>query len=410
MGAMFSTSRYKTGLQLLPAADSETRFTAMARFDVAVDLPEFKAVDLTGGARVEGLSWQEFRLRNRMRHQHLGMERRMVEIGPCQLDLSAGPAIVTAQTATGEVLTLGKIDAPGLAAKRFRARLGAELDSHLTTQRTRRRMRLLNDAFDRVPVDFSNADWLESAIILCAIERIKANRTHDKLGRLARIRAHQGRPEAFDAFVDEISGKHGIRLPTFHGYKQTFAERDTTAVLTQLGALMDRLKGLGLTVFANSGTLLGLVRDGRLIGHDDDVDLAVILKAKTQETAAVEWAALRDRIRELGLLANDDHKTPAAVIKLTRIDGVEVDLFPAWIDSKSQVFVYPHTKGDLPRAGLLPLADGPAPGLRFPRDPRAMLALNYGAGWEKPDPTFRFPWDEAARVFAPFLATLKEQE
>lgn len=409
LGPVFSSSAYKTGIQLAPCGDTSSRFQTFARFELSQDIDSIGEVQLIGQAQADGFTWREVQVKNRLRHRHLGASRRFVEIGPMTLDLAVGPAVVVARSGSNDTIRLGTVDAPGLPVKRFRARLATELAHKLTTYRTARRMRLLVQAFDQLPVDFSNGDWLESAIILNAIKMHKANRTHDKLGRLFRLRQRDGNPEAFHAFCNELTTVHGLRLPTFHGYSLPFSQRNQTEVLSQLGALMERLKNLGMVVFANSGTLLGLVREGALLGHDDDVDLAVVLRARTAQEAATEWQALRERLGKLNLLSPTDGSVNPAIIKLARLNDIEVDLFPAWIDAKDRVFVYPHTRGELVRSAVLPLKPGLCPNIRLPRDPKAMLALNYGAGWEIPDPTFRFPWGAAGTAFAPFLAALKDQ-
>lgn len=405
MGVLLTNSRFKTGVELEPEAGAGACYKLNARFDIPLDLSRVADVQIVGAGQNSAIHWREVRVKNRRRHRHIVPERRFIELGPVKIDLMAGPAEIVTRGDDGAEKTLATVDLPGLAAKRFRSQLQAVLDQNLATGRAQSKGRRLSAIFAAVPADFSNPDWLESEIILKSLQKLKSGRTHDKLDRLNRIRRAQGCPGAFDAFTQMLTSR-GVRLPTAHGYATTFAERDMATVLAQLGAMMDVLKGHGLTVFANSGTLLGLVREGVLLGHDDDIDLAVVLKAKTHLAAAAEWNALRKRLGELSLLADDDTKHNLAIIKLRRIDDVTVDLFPAWFDSHDRAHVYPHTKGEMSKSGVLPLVEGPSKGIMMPRDAKAMLALNYGDQWQVPDPTFRFPWGNAIDHFQPFTAAL----
>jgi hypothetical protein len=168
------------------------------------------------------------------------------------------------------------------------------------------------------------------------------------------------------------------------------------------------MRELGHATFVNSGTLLGLVREGTVIADDDDVDLAVLLSSSSVRDVAEEWHRLRVRLGEVGLLKPGFDLLSKYHCKLAGIGGVNVDLFPAWI-SDDQVFVWPHTYGELSADALLPLDHRDVAGfsVALPRDPEPMLEVNYGPLWRTPDPTFRFDWARAKARFAEFLTHLR---
>lgn len=254
------------------------------------------------------------------------------------------------------------------------------------------------------PADM-RAEWLEASIGVCIAARIRPSKTTRMINELSKLRSQQGNARAFASFETLFKRSLGpIRL-TNHEYRtENFGDLDHAPVWETVGAHITALHERGYPVFLNSGTLLGVVRDQRLIDHDDDVDLAVILQAGSAREAAQEWKTLTAEIRGLGLVDEASFNDPA-IIKLLPIGKVQVDLFPGWIEGDA-VFVFPHTAGQLTRADVLPLKPCAVTGNPVPADPDKMLAVNYGADWREPDPYFKFPWTQARKTFAPFLKAL----
>ena len=58
---------------------------------------------------------------------------------------------------------------------------------------------------------------------------------------------------------------------------------------------MKALKDAGHKVFLNSGALLDLVPDGKLIDHDNDIDLGIIKGAGDQDAVVAELAGFHPR-------------------------------------------------------------------------------------------------------------------
>ena len=93
----------------------------------------------------------------------------------------------------------------------------------------------------------------------------------------------------------------------------------------------------------NSGTLLGVTRDKRLIEHDDDLDLALVLKANTAAAAAKEWNELTATLRDQGIIDLKKTNSPS-VLKLQGTGDLDIDLFPCWIED-GRIFVFPYSYG-----------------------------------------------------------------
>lgn len=250
------------------------------------------------------------------------------------------------------------------------------------------------------------AAWLEAYVMVCAIGRIRPAKVTGFCKKLREKRDKTGDRAGFDDFMKRLQTYLHPLVLTNHGFREAnFEGMDHGQVWTHVGDLMEQLESAGFEVFLNSGTLLGVTREKALIGHDDDVDLAVVLDASTEEEAAEEWLKLRDWLDAQGLCDKDAQNTPE-IHKLTSVGDVQVDLFPAWVQG-GQMYVYPHTYGDLPAKEVLPLRPCEVTGRKVPHAPEKMLELNYGAKWQEPDPLFKFPWTLANEKFETFLKAVQ---
>lgn len=247
--------------------------------------------------------------------------------------------------------------------------------------------------------------WLEAIIAVAIGGRLKPAKTFDRLIKLRRKREKRGQIEKFNQFEELIREHLGGRMFTGHGYDvQNFCEMNDQKILHAVNADIQDLRDLGYDAFLNSGTLLGVVRDQKLIEHDDDIDLGLILQSSTEIAAAREWRRISKKLMQKGVVEKTENYS--AILKLRSKTGMQVDLFPCWV-SKGKVFVYPHTYGDLDVDNLLPLVDCGVSGAPIPADSEKMLELNYGKGWRSPDPYFKFPWASANYRFSKFLSQLQ---
>lgn len=179
---------------------------------------------------------------------------------------------------------------------------------------------------------------------------------------------------------------------------QTFETLDAAArehYLDQVERVLDVLANdCSLPAFISFGTLLGAVRDGRLIGHDVDVDLGYLSRHDTpvdgiRESFAVE-RVLRDR---LGWRV---HRANGGFLQIfpPQLDGStrNIDVFTCLCTSSGRLYQVNDiaTKGD--RSVIVPLQTIELEGRRLPApaQPEVLLRAAYGRGWRVPDPTFRY--------------------
>lgn len=283
------------------------------------------------------------------------------------------------------------------------AQVRADLERVLATrERPDEEHARLRAALDAVPGGRRGRSWREASVLVDLAFRKRPGRSRTQLRRM---RARRG--EAFAELWAECARVLAPYTLGPHGYDVALGTREPAVVWGEVAGVLDALAGLGHEAFVVSGTLLGLVRDGGLVPHDDDVDLAVLLASSEVADLAEEWLALKEQLGRAGLLDPDFEHAGKNHCKLAVASGLGVDLFPAWLVG-DRVFVWPHTHGELGRDDLLPLERREVAGatVSLPRRPEPMLELNYGAGWRTPDPTYRFDWTGAKQRFADFVALL----
>lgn len=186
----------------------------------------------------------------------------------------------------------------------------------------------------------------------------------------------------------QVVDKHG-RL------QRTFGETgspDTAALLDQVAAALNTLSESGVDAFLTAGALLGAVRDGHLIGHDSDADVAYLSTAATPGGVAVESYRLQRAFQRDGVATR---RFSAAEFKLL-LPGPSgattgIDVRAAWVYD-GVLYVAPNVGLPGGRGVLVPLGEVTLEGraLPAPAQPEALLAAMYGPEWRVPDPAFTF--------------------
>lgn len=289
------------------------------------------------------------------------------------------------------------------AARRARRAVLAELAGltrrgHLTRDREEQRLLFSLIRTDRLRADQSLTDdeWTLLGHLL-ATERSRVPstktsmrsfqfvlRTRDELSRLEAEVNRAG--QVLDAPRGVLT-RHGV--VDIGGLRQQSEKYIRT--IERAGEL---LSSLGYPAMLAYGTLLGAVREGDFLAHDDDVDLMVPLSAAGREDGEPELAALRRALQEHGWRVTRPNSYTNFHLRDPETN-LHVDVFPLFVDGDS-------TTLHMEKMRLRPIATDivmPPARLSFkghelwgPARPEAFLAERYGEGWSVADPYYDWPW------------------
>lgn len=211
--------------------------------------------------------------------------------------------------------------------------------------------------------------------------------------------------------MEEDPGALPVRLVP-HGLRRSDWVLNEQAYVAAVREVLGLLAGFGYPGAIGYGTLLGAVRDGRLIAHDDDVDMMIAVRARDERELDGEFAALVERLRAMGVRAS---VTPGfQFLKVTAPRaGRPVDVFPVIAPSGDSVRLYLRDMRfhDLPRSAILPFATLPFYGqaIEVPRAPELFLEQHFGADWRMPNRFSRLHWIAAGGAGSRAAAPLSVQ-
>ncbi|QYJ02482.1 LicD family protein [Nocardioides panacisoli] len=196
----------------------------------------------------------------------------------------------------------------------------------------------------------------------------------------------EGRPLVLDA-------KGRLALPFDEG-------ADALAPLLEAAhRIIGVLDTAGVAAFLAYGTLLGAVREGEFIGHDNDIDLGYVSAARHPVDVMRESFRLERALEHDGLTVE---RYSGAGFKVLVRDGAGI---ARWIDvfggfwHGDRLALMGELLTPFRSEWITPLGSVRLAGETFPAPavPERLLEAMYGPEWRVPDPTFAFDPDTGAR-------------
>lgn len=167
-------------------------------------------------------------------------------------------------------------------------------------------------------------------------------------------------------------------------------------LLDAVDAVLDALRKAGAEPFLAYGTLLGAVREQRLLGHDNDADLGYVSRFSTPVDVVRESFALQRQVAELGF---PTHRYSGAAFRVEVIesDGARrgLDVFGGFIDGSPDdgtLYLMGEVEAPYRMDWVYPPSRCVLEGREFPAParPDRLLEAMYGPSWRVPDPAFKF--------------------
>ncbi|MDO8152705.1 bifunctional 2-polyprenyl-6-hydroxyphenol methylase/3-demethylubiquinol 3-O-methyltransferase UbiG [Isoptericola sp. b408] len=158
--------------------------------------------------------------------------------------------------------------------------------------------------------------------------------------------------------------------------------------------IADLMESWGYPIYMVGGSLLGAMRNGGLLPHDDDIDFAFLSEATDDWEAGRVSYELERRLTDAGMTAIVLSLAQIQVTFFTETGETDhyVDIFTGY-HTEDGLYNQPFAlRGELPRETLVPVSTMTIDGVELPAParPEAWLEFAYGKGWRIPDPSFVF--------------------
>jgi len=230
---------------------------------------------------------------------------------------------------------------------------------------------------------------------------------------------HQGRgagdgPAEVRIRVEDEDGKP-LGLDKSNRLSHTFDTRSDEHVaplLDSIETVLGALREAGVEAFPAYGTLLGAVRNGKLIGHDSDADIGYVSEYTHPVDVVRESFRLQRRLAEMGFEISR-YSGGAFKVDVLEADGAVrgLDVFGGFLH-EGHLVLMGEIRAPFRREWIFPLGTTTLEGreLPAPADTDRFLAATYGPSWRVPDPAFHFEtprsthrrlngWFRGTRVF-----------
>lgn len=197
------------------------------------------------------------------------------------------------------------------------------------------------------------------------------------------------------ATASHVSGSpREITLSKHHIHYARLIERREEH-LNALDKIFAVFENLGIPLVLSYGTLLGAVREGSFLAHDDDVDLLYFDGSTSHEEVIANQAILIEKLNAAGVKCGGE---PLGKNFHVFLDGVSLDLFPSWkVGDRLHLLMEQMRYRDIAAGLVLPPSSAQIHGRSYsaPNDAAGFLTERYTSSWPTPDIYFGWPWKVA---------------
>lgn len=253
------------------------------------------------------------------------------------------------------------------------------------------------------PREPSADEWLVIAAFLLSQQQGKGGTSIKSFSLLLHTQAHLQRLQDAVNRVASARGLGGFML-TRHGVKpEGVLRRHPERFLDHMEAVLAALRDLGRDPVIAYGTLLGAVREGNFIGHDDDIDLIYRSQSRSRAEVEAELPILQEALRQRGFRVVNLLPNSLNMHVIDARNGAVMDVFPCWEqDGCMQMHMESMKVRGIDPAIMYPATQVSMLGRQLPAParPDAFLLERYGQGWHISNQFFEWPWplkEEAAQ-------------
>lgn len=184
---------------------------------------------------------------------------------------------------------------------------------------------------------------------------------------------------------------------TIHGLSRSFrfwSLHEKSRYLQFGKELAEVLEAAGAQVCFGFGAVLGFVRTGDFIQHDDDLDLLVAFDRASMPTIGAGLRFVEERLRCAGYRVEGDFFSHRWI---SLPGGLRLDIFVGLVEGQ-QVSFYPARRNAYQVDDVFPPQEVGFHDIEVPMPKNIVTYLNktYGPNWRIPNSSFGHSWDESA--------------